>query len=56
MQQYRHSLLAEQDIEAILAWTNEYFGEQGRLRYEALLTHAIRDVADPHRAGEPRAP
>jgi plasmid stabilization system protein ParE len=57
MQEYRLSLLAEQDIEAILAWTHEYFAEQGRLRYEALLTQAIRDVAaDPQRAGSHARP
>jgi toxin ParE1/3/4 len=49
---YRLSPQAEQDIEAILAWTHERFGEKARIRYEALLTQAILDVADsPERAG-----
>ena len=42
----------QRDIHAILAWTHERFGLQGRLRYEALLLRAIEDVAaDPHRTG-----
>ncbi|MGC1272160.1 MAG: type II toxin-antitoxin system RelE/ParE family toxin [Planctomycetaceae bacterium] len=52
MPQYRLSPLAEQDLESILAWTHEHFGERGRLRYEALLLRAILDVADdPQRSG-----
>ncbi|MCA9160425.1 MAG: type II toxin-antitoxin system RelE/ParE family toxin [Planctomycetales bacterium] len=43
---------AEQDIVSILAWTHEHFGEQARLRYEALLIQAIEDIAEnPKRAG-----
>ena len=43
---------AEDDIVKILAWSHEHFGEQARLRYEALLTQAIVDMAeDPERAG-----
>jgi toxin ParE1/3/4 len=43
---------AEDDIVKILAWSHEHFGEQARLRYEALLTQAIIDVAeDPQRVG-----
>ena len=46
------SSLAEADIEGILAWTHEQFGEAGRLRYEELLVRAILDVADnPERPG-----
>lgn len=52
MLQYRLSPLAERDLEAILAWSHEHFGEQGRLRYEALIVRAILDVADdPRRPG-----
>ncbi|MEO6809477.1 MAG: type II toxin-antitoxin system RelE/ParE family toxin [Isosphaeraceae bacterium] len=52
MPQYRLSPLAEQDLEAILAWSHDRFGEQGRLRYEALLVRAILDVVgDPSSAG-----
>jgi toxin ParE1/3/4 len=41
-----------QDISSILAWTHARFGEQARLRYEALLVQAIVDVAeDPERPG-----
>jgi toxin ParE1/3/4 len=52
MPRYRLSPQAELDIEAILAWTHENFGEKAQLRYEALLTQAIMDVAEvPDRAG-----
>ena len=52
MPRYRLSPLAEADLEAILTWTHEHFGERGRLRYEALLIRAILDVAtDPQRPG-----
>ena len=46
MPRYLISPAAERDIESILAWTHERFGQQGRLRYEALLVRAILDVAD----------
>ena len=43
---------AESDIEDILAWTEDRFGERARLRYEALLVQAMVDVADdPNRTG-----
>ena len=52
MARYRLSPLAEADLESILAWTHENFGEQSRLRYEALIVRAILDVADnPYRPG-----
>lgn len=52
MPKYRLSPLAERDLEEILAWSHEQFGERGRLRYEALLVQAIRDVAaNPRRPG-----
>jgi toxin ParE1/3/4 len=44
----RLSALAEEDIVAILAHTEETFGEAARLRYEALLAVCLRDIAiDP---------
>ena len=46
MTEYRLSPLAEQDIETILEWTHEEFGEKTRIRYEALLTRAIMDVTE----------
>ena len=43
---------AEADIEGILAWTHEHFGEAARFRYEELLAQAILDVAaSPERPG-----
>ncbi len=52
MPRYLISPAAERDIESILAWTHERFGQQGRLRYEALLVRAILDLADsPQRTG-----
>ncbi|HZW31460.1 MAG TPA: type II toxin-antitoxin system RelE/ParE family toxin [Isosphaeraceae bacterium] len=57
MPQYRLSPRAERDIEAILEWSHEHFGERGRLRYEALVMRAIFDVAaDPDRAGSHARP
>ena len=57
MRRYRISPQAEQDIETILAWTHEEFGEKARLRYEALLIRAILDVADsPDRVGSQDRP
>ena len=52
MARFRISPAAEQDIEAILAWTHGQFGELVRLRYEELLVQAILDLAaDPGRHG-----
>ncbi|MGA2035053.1 MAG: type II toxin-antitoxin system RelE/ParE family toxin [Thermoguttaceae bacterium] len=52
MPHYVISPAAERDIQSILAWTDERFGLQGRLRYETLLVRAIVDVADdPQRTG-----
>ena len=57
MPQYRLAPRAALDIEAILEWTHEHFGERGRIRYEALLTKAILDVADePERVGSQARP
>ncbi|MBN2296064.1 MAG: type II toxin-antitoxin system RelE/ParE family toxin [Pirellulales bacterium] len=57
MSNYIISPAAEHDIESILAWTHQQFGESGRLRYEALLVRAILDVADdPQRMGSRRRP
>jgi toxin ParE1/3/4 len=44
--------LPSRTSKAILAWTQERFGEKTRLRSETLLTQAISDVvADPQRKG-----
>jgi toxin ParE1/3/4 len=52
MARYRLSALAELDIETILEWTHEQFGDKARVRYEALLIRAIMDVTErPERAG-----
>ena len=43
---------AQRDVESILVWTHEHFGELARLRYEAILCQAIVDVAEnPDRTG-----
>ena len=48
---------AERDIEQILAWSHEQWGEQARLRYEAPLVRAIWDVVEvPNRAGSHTRP
>jgi len=55
MSRFILSPVAEQDILSILAWTHQQFGEQTRVRYEALLVQAILDVAgDPGRSGVTR--
>lgn len=52
MLRYRLSAAAQADIVAILAWTDEQFGEAARLRYQALIVAALRDIADePDRPG-----
>lgn len=52
MPRYVVSPAAASDIESILAWSHEHFGEQVRGRYEALIVRAILDVADrPDRPG-----
>lgn len=57
MARFRLSLLAEQDIEEILAWTHAQFGERIRLRYEELLVQAILDLAqDAGRDGSLKRP
>jgi toxin ParE1/3/4 len=57
MRQVRLSRSAESDIDAILAWSAENFGEAARLRYAALIAAGIRDIAaDPQRAGAKARP
>jgi len=52
MRQYAISPAAQEDIESILAWTHENFGERARLRYKSIIAQALNDVAeDPTRAG-----
>jgi toxin ParE1/3/4 len=46
MHRYVISPATERDIQAILSWTHERFGQRGRLRYESLLVRAIQDVAE----------
>jgi toxin ParE1/3/4 len=42
---YRLTHVAQADIIAILAWSEQQFGEEARKRYEALIATAIRDAA-----------
>ena len=52
MWQHYFSLAAEQDIIEILVWSEENFGEFGRIRYEKLIIAAIRDLSEnPERHG-----
>jgi toxin ParE1/3/4 len=52
MTQFVIAPAAQRDIESVLAWTEEQFGEQGRLRYEALIVQAIIDISNnPERPG-----
>ena len=57
MRRYILAPAAERDIEQVLAWTHEQFGQRARLRYEALLVRAVSDVVeDPNRAGSHKRP
>jgi toxin ParE1/3/4 len=52
MLRYRLSAAAQADVVDILAWTQEQFGEAARLRYQALIVAALRDIAaQPDRPG-----
>ena len=54
---YRLSATAAQDIIQLLAHMQDRFGETARLRYEALLVAALRDVAaDPECHGSVARP
>ncbi len=53
----RLSTTAEADIISLLAWTESHFGDVARLRYEALLATALRDIAaDPECVGSVARP
>ena len=45
----RLSGAARLDIEDLLAWSEEHFGQAARQRYEALLACALQDVAEDTR-------
>ena len=45
MAEYRLTHAAQADIVAILAWSDEQFGQEARTRYETLIAAAIRDAA-----------
>ncbi|HTP72911.1 MAG TPA: type II toxin-antitoxin system RelE/ParE family toxin [Burkholderiaceae bacterium] len=52
MLRLRLSAAAQADIVEILAWSEDQFGESARLRYEALIAAALRDIAEqPDRTG-----
>jgi toxin ParE1/3/4 len=52
VRRYRLSAAALADIVDILARTEERYGEAARIRYEALIVAAIRDLAEnPERPG-----
>src|SRR4051812_31134035 len=52
MLRYEITPSAKRDIETILEWTQEQFGVNARLRYEALLMRAMIDIAaNPTRTG-----
>ncbi|NLC37170.1 MAG: type II toxin-antitoxin system RelE/ParE family toxin [Alcaligenaceae bacterium] len=57
MRPYRLTASAQADLIDIFAWTHENFGEQARLRYEALVVTALRDIAAaPERVGSIERP
>jgi toxin ParE1/3/4 len=55
MARYEIAPAAARDIEAVLRWTYHEFGERAMERYKALITQAIREVAnDPDLPGSTR--
>jgi toxin ParE1/3/4 len=57
MAQLRIAPAPERDIEAVLRWSYDQFGEPAVSRYSALVTQAIRDVAaHPQLAGSAHRP
>jgi toxin ParE1/3/4 len=50
MTRFRLTQAAQADIIEILAWSHVQFGQDARMRYEALIVAAIRDAAT-HRDG-----
>lgn len=47
----RFSALAIRDIESVLAYTRERFGNQAEEKYRSLIREALLDISsDPHRA------
>jgi len=57
MRKYFSSPSAQRDILAILAWTEENFGEAMRKRYELLIIRSIQDVAaEMNRPGSHEVP
>ena len=57
MRLVRLSEAAQVDVVDLLAWTHEQFGEAARLRYQALLATALRDLAaEPERPGSINRP
>lgn len=45
MARYRLTHAAQADIVSILAWLHEQFGQEARMRYEALIPAAIQNAA-----------
>lgn len=57
MPRLRLAAPARTDIAGLLDWSAEHFGQAGRLRYEALLETALKDIAaEPGRAGSREEP
>jgi toxin ParE1/3/4 len=52
--QFRLSRAALNDIRAILAWSEEHFGEDARLRYEDLIVAGVTDAASNSVGRTPR--
>lgn len=57
MLRYRLTVAAQDDLLGIFEWSQEQFGDAARVRYEALVATALRDVVvDPARAGSVQRP
>lgn len=54
---YRLSEDAEEELVGLLGWSEFHFGEDAAVRYETLVSRAIRDLAeDPVRPGSKLRP
>lgn len=54
---YRLSTEADEELTYLLGWSEFHFGEDAADRYESLVSHAIRDLAeDPIRPGSKHRP
>lgn len=53
----RLTATAQRELAAVMEWSAEQFGARAALRYDALITQALKDLsADPERPGSTERP